>query len=107
MRKTTLIGQFLVIIFLTSCSVSQPEIITQVDTNQEVKNIILMIGDGMGLAQISAAAYSGVDRISFENFQVTGLHKSHSYSDLVTDSAAGATAFATGEKTFNGAIGGR
>jgi alkaline phosphatase len=105
MRKTTLIGQFLVIIFLTSCSVSQPEIITQVDTNQEVKNIILMIGDGMGLAQISAAAYSGVDRISFENFQVTGLHKSHSYSDLVTDSAAGATAFATGEKTFNGAIG--
>lgn len=105
MRKRTLVGQFLVIIFLTSCSVSQPEVITQVDTNQEVKNIILMIGDGMGLAQISAAAYSGADRLSFEHFKVTGLHKSHSASDLVTDSAAGATAFATGVKTYNGAIG--
>jgi alkaline phosphatase len=105
MRRKTLVGQFLVIFFLTSCSVSQPEIITQVDPNQEVKNIILMIGDGMGLAQISAAAYSGIDRLSFENFQVTGLHKSHSSSDLVTDSAAGATAFATGHKTYNGAIG--
>ncbi len=105
MRKRTLVGQFLVIVFLTSCSVTQPEVITQVDPNQEVKNIILMIGDGMGLAQISAAVYSGSDRLSFDNFQVTGLHKSHSSSDLVTDSAAGATAFATGEKTFNGAIG--
>ena len=106
MRKRTLIGQFLVIIFLTACgSVSKPEMITQVDTSQEVKNIILMIGDGMGLPQISAAAYSGVDRLSFENFQVTGLHKSHSASDLITDSAAGATAFSTGIKTYNGSIG--
>ena len=36
---------------------------------------------------------------------VLGFHKSYSYDDLVTDSAAGATAFACGIKTFNGALG--
>lgn len=105
MRKRVLIGKILLISFLTSCRVSQPEVIPQVDTSQEVKNIILMIGDGMGLAQISAATYSSPNRLSFENFQTVGLHKSHSSSDLITDSAAGATAFSTGVKTFNGAIG--
>ncbi|HOY21232.1 MAG TPA: alkaline phosphatase [Haliscomenobacter sp.] len=69
------------------------------------KNIILMIGDGMGLSQISAAMYSNNNRLNIEQMPVLGFHKSYSYDDLVTDSAAGATAFACGIKTFNGAIG--
>jgi alkaline phosphatase len=67
--------------------------------------IILMIGDGMGLSQMSAAMYTSPNPLAIEEFPVIGFHKSHSSSDLITDSAAGATAFACGEKTYNGAIG--
>lgn len=77
-----------------------------VDTMPErPKNIILMIGDGMGLSQISAAMFSNNAKLNLEQMPVLGFHKSYSYDDLVTDSAAGATAFACGIKTFNGAIG--
>jgi alkaline phosphatase len=72
---------------------------------QKPKNIILLIGDGMGVAQITAGLYSNNNRLSLEKFPVIGFHKSYSSSDLITDSAAGATAFACGVKTYNGAIG--
>lgn len=69
------------------------------------KNIILMIGDGMGLTQISAGLYSNNNQLHLEQFPVIGLHKPYASNDLITDSAAGATAFACGVKTYNGAIG--
>jgi alkaline phosphatase len=69
------------------------------------KNIILMIGDGMGLTQITAGMYMNGNKLNLEQFKYIGLHKSHAADDLVTDSAAGATAFACGQKTYNGAIG--
>src|SRR5690606_13382382 len=46
-----------------------------------------------------------VGKSAFERFPVVGFHKSHSCDDLVTDSAAGATAFSCGQKTINNAIG--
>jgi alkaline phosphatase len=67
--------------------------------------VILMIGDGMGLSQLSAALYSSSSPLSIENFPIIGFHKSYSADNLITDSAAGATAFACGQKTYNGAIG--
>jgi len=75
------------------------------ENNKQPKNIILMIGDGMGLSQVSAALYANNNRLNLERFPVIGFHKSYSASDLVTDSAAGATAFACGKKTYNGAVG--
>lgn len=69
------------------------------------KNIILLIGDGMGIAQISAGFYYNGKKLNLEKFPVTGLMTTHSSSHLITDSAAGATAFACGCKTYNGAIG--
>ncbi len=69
------------------------------------KNVILMIGDGMGITQISAGLYSNDNQLFLEKFPVIGLHKSYASDNLVTDSAAGATAFACGVKTYNGAIG--
>ncbi len=69
------------------------------------KNIILMIGDGMGVTQISAGLYSNSNHLNLERFPVVGLHKSYSGDNLITDSAAGATAFSAGVKTYNGAIG--
>lgn len=68
-------------------------------------NIILLIGDGMGLTQISAAMYSNNNRLALTKFPVIGFHKSHAANELITDSAAGGTAIACGIKTNNGNIG--
>ena len=59
----------------------------------------------MGLSQASAAMYTSPTPLALEQFPIIGFHKPYSDSDLITDSAAGATAFACGVKTYNGAIG--
>ncbi len=69
------------------------------------KNIVLLIGDGMAAAQATAGMIWAGKKSCFERFPVVGFHKSHSSDDLITDSAAGATAFACGCKTTNGTIG--
>ncbi|MEY3052016.1 MAG: hypothetical protein RLY31_1801 [Bacteroidota bacterium] len=69
------------------------------------RNVILMIGDGMGLTQITAGMYANGNTLNLEQIRYIGLHKSYASDDLVTDSAAGATAFSCGVKTYNGAIG--
>ncbi len=69
------------------------------------KNIILMIGDGMGLTQVTAGMYSSKTPLNLERCRVTGLMKTHASNNKITDSAAGATAFASGVKTYNGAVG--
>ena len=71
----------------------------------QATNVILMIGDGMGLAQVSAALYANFNQLHIGRLPILGFHKSYSSDQLVTDSAAGATAFACGRKTFNSAIG--
>ncbi len=58
----------------------------------------------MGLAQITAGMYARDNTSVFEQFPVVGLIKTHSSDQLITDSAAGATAFSCGQKTYNGAI---
>lgn len=69
------------------------------------KNIILMIGDGMGIAQITASMYLNRRGSYLEQFPVVGLQKTFSGDNLITDSAASATAIACGVKTYNNAIG--
>jgi alkaline phosphatase len=69
------------------------------------KNVVLLIGDGMGLAQISTFYTDKKQWSGFDEFPVIGFQKTHSSDHLVTDSAAGATAMACGKKTFNNAIG--
>jgi Alkaline phosphatase len=78
----------------------------QVETNQEEPlSIILMIGDGMGVPQVSSAYYYGEETPNFSRFTHIGLHKTSDKSSKITDSAAGATAFSTGQKTYKRAIG--
>ena len=68
------------------------------------RNIILLVGDGMGLTQVTAGLYSNHNHLNLERFPITGLMKTHSAKQLITDSAAGATAFACGCKTDNGMV---
>jgi alkaline phosphatase len=69
------------------------------------RSVILMIGDGMGLAQISAGQLAAGGRLQLERCPVVGLAETRSADSEVTDSAAAATAIASGVKTRNGAVG--
>ena len=71
---------------------------------KKVKNIIFMIGDGMGLEQISAAWVCNGGKLNLDNFSKIGLQRTYSANKLVTDSAAAGSALATGKKTNNGMI---
>lgn len=68
-------------------------------------NIILLVGDGMGLTQISSLYAFENKPTSFDRFKNIGFIKTASSSHKVTDSAAGATAFSAGKKSYNNAIG--
>lgn len=75
------------------------------------KNIIYLIGDGMGFGQVSTLIMErAVNREASSSSQISrithmGMVTTHSADSKVTDSAAGGTALATGEKTNNGAVG--
>jgi alkaline phosphatase len=73
--------------------------------NTPVKNIILLIGDGNGLSQISAALLANGGQLSLSQLKSIGFLKTQAADDFVTDSAAAGTALATGIKTYNRAIG--
>ena len=109
MRKTAAVLFLLVSLFACKTNIQTANSITSTPTIQEdkvlAKNIILMIGDGMGIGQITAGMYATGNTLNLESFPVVGLQKTHAYNDLITDSAASATAIACGVKTYNGAIG--
>jgi alkaline phosphatase len=100
---------FSIIAVISSCSTTlSPDLSTTPVTikTAKPKNIILMIGDGMGVTQITAGLIKNGRKLNLEKFPFVGLHKSFAYGkDLITDSAAGATAFSCGVKSYNGAIG--
>ena len=75
--------------------------------SQTPRNLVILIGDGMGFSHLKAASslIHGPDgRLTIERFPITGWAHTHSANDLYTDSAAGATALATGQKTKPGAV---
>jgi alkaline phosphatase len=72
------------------------------------KNVILLIGDGMGPAQVTLGRLAGPgvhEGLALEKTTYVGLVKTYSSNALVTDSAAAATAYSTGRKTKNHVIG--
>ena len=71
----------------------------------EIKNVILMIGDGMGLPDVYAAMTVSDSSLNIERCSVIGLIKTFSSDNYITDSGAAGTALATGYKTNNGRIG--
>ncbi|CNF38223.1 alkaline phosphatase [Yersinia enterocolitica] len=84
-------------------------------SNKTVKNIILLIGDGMGDSEITSARNYGMGAGGFfkgiDALPLTGQYTDYSLDkktqkpDYVTDSAASATAWSSGVKTYNGALG--
>lgn len=68
------------------------------------KNIIVMIGDGMGLEQLSTAWVANHGSLNIDRMPYVGLQRTWCSDYLVTDSAAAGTALSTGHKTNKGRI---
>jgi len=73
--------------------------------DKPVKNIILLIGDGTGLPQWYSGYTANGGKLNVFNMKSTGYSKTSSYDNYITDSAPGATAFSSGQKTNNRAVG--
>ena len=73
-------------------SVQQPR-------SKRIKNIIVMIGDGMGLEQVSCGWVLNGGHLNLDNFPYTGFSRTYAVDRLITDSCAGGSALATGVKT--------
>jgi len=102
MRPSILIC--LICLLLIGCKTNKTNSATA-SSIKKPKNIILLIADGTGLSQISASLFFNDKPSNYEEFPVIGLIKTSASDKLITDSAAGATAFASGIKTYNGAVG--
>lgn len=96
-------GLFVLIIFFIC--MSSP---IQAETRNTPKNVILLIGDGMGLGAIEIARqleYGKTGVLHLEKLEHVALMRTYSANNYVTDSAAGGSAIATGIKTNNESIG--
>ncbi|TVP98831.1 MAG: alkaline phosphatase [Balneolaceae bacterium] len=94
---------YLLVIFLFIIPV-QKIYSTDPDPDGKPLNIILLIGDGMGYPQITAVEYL-YGPLRMTEMTVKGMISTYSANRLVTDSAAGATALASGYKTNNSMLG--
>lgn len=96
-------------------SADQTELLKASLSNKTAKNVILLIGDGMGDSEITAARnyalgaggfFKGIDALPLTGqYTHYSLDKKTHKPNYVTDSAASATAWSTGVKTYNGALG--
>ena len=91
-------------------SVKQHEVaaaswLKQIPDAAPIKNVILLIGDGMSSEHVWAAWICNGGKLNVEKLPYTGFSRTYSANKLVTDSAAGGTALACGEKTDNGMLG--
>ena len=79
--------------------------VTMPPVDNEVRNVIIMIGDGMGLEQVSCAWVVNHGKLNLDNFPTVGLSRTYCVNELITDSGAGGTALAIGQKTAYSCVG--
>ena len=118
--KKTLFFALVAVVAVVSCKKKQDEkqlqyyatpnpyeIVSVQEPSQdnEVRNVIIMIGDGMGLEQVSCAWVVNHGKLNFDSFPYVGLSRTWCTDRLITDSGAGGTALAAGQKTAESHVG--
>ena len=83
----------------------EPVQVVMPPVTNEVKNVILLIGDGMGLEQVSCAWVVNHGKLNLDKFPYIGLSRTYCTDYLITDSGAGGTALAAGVKTAESHVG--
>jgi len=101
--KIVVLIMSLVITFTTTFGLN---FVAPAEDAEEIKNVVILIGDGMGFNHLySTEKVHGVELDILNRMEYYGEQKTRSASSLVTDSAAGGTALATGHRTMNGYVG--
>jgi len=85
------------------------EVVPLVTGGRKVRNIVILLGDGMGAAQRTAARIVAggyaqgkvITPLAMDTFPVTGMVKTASLNSVVTDSSPGMTAYVSGNKNNN------
>lgn len=96
MKKIIIINLIIAFLFLNILSIS---------AQKKPKNVIFMIGDGMGIAHIYSGMVANGNKLALERCTYSGFSKTYAANEFTTDSGAGGTALACGVKTKNGMIG--
>lgn len=107
-RVLTIALVALVSLLVVSCGGNEDKVADSGGGAPTAKSVILLIGDGMGPAHRTAARLYSVGRdgkLAMDTLPATGVARTWSTEAIVTDSAAAATALASGVKTYNAAIG--
>ena len=68
--------------------------------DKKIKNVILLIGDGMGINQVMAGAYANGRELSMLNIKSVGIQYYNPNDDFIGDSASGGSALATGDVSW-------
>ncbi|MEH7351299.1 alkaline phosphatase [Gottfriedia acidiceleris] len=109
-KKKTIISAALTIATATTFGFNHFVDAKESDNDQKqgkAKNVIVFVGDGMGAAHreaIRLATVGQTGKLAMDDMPYAGLVHTSS-TTAITDSAAAATAMASGVKTYNGAIG--
>ncbi len=113
MNSRSLAAENLLILAVLACLIPSAVAETVAQENESAKNVILLIGDGMGFPQLTLARieksnenlseYTIID-LFMDGMDQTGYVSTFSANSFVTDSAPAATAMATGQKTNNGVL---
>lgn len=96
-KKVSIAIALLAVLAVTSCSSAKDD--------PQVKNVIYLIGDGMGFGAVTSLLLTEDSVTGFEQAPVIGLNETCSANNYVTDSPAGGTALAAGVRTKNGYCG--
>ena len=73
--------------------------------DDNIKNVIYLIGDGMGFNHLEKTKLERETTLVMDTFEIQGSSMTRSFNSRVTDSAAGGTALSTGIRTANSAVG--
>ncbi len=92
-------------IIFSSCVLLIILVLQPVSAQKNPKNVVFLIGDGMGIAQVYAGMVANNNSLALERCTYSGFSKTYSSNNFTTDSGAGGTALACGIKTKNGMIG--
>ncbi|MBI9091229.1 MAG: alkaline phosphatase [Desulfobacterium sp.] len=109
MKKRLTVGGVLIFTGLTAAMMMSCASHDSANAGQtQPKNVIFMVPDGMGLSNVTTSRIykngPNGDSLNFEKLPYIGYQRTHSLNSTVTDSAAAASAWASGEKFNNGEI---